>query len=357
MLSPDKASDYKSKLKQQQERLRSLHAEKSVEKSYLELGEARKKGFSTDWEKTDIVKPAKIGVEVFKDIPIEEAIQFIDWSPFFWVWELKGVYPKIFKNKEYGNQAKQLYDDARGLLKDIAENKRFNPRAVVGIWPANSNHDDVEVYKNEKRKNILTTLSFLRQQHFRGDKETYYCLSDFIAPKDTGKKDYIGAFVVTAGEEVDEYASFYKNKNDDYNAIMVQAIGDRVAEALAEMYHETIRKEIWGYVKDEKLSNEDLIKEKYLGIRPAPGYPSCPDHTEKEKLWELLQAENHTGVRLTETYAMTPGSSVAGYYFSHPESRYFNLGKIQKDQTRDYAKRKGLKLKEVEKWLQPNLGY
>ncbi len=356
LLNPEKADSYKLKLKKGQDKLRKLHAESSVEKSYLTISEAReKKGFTTDWKKAEVIKPEKLGIQVFKDISINEVTKYIDWSPFFWVWELKGVFPKIFENKNYGKQARQLYNDANELLKDIVRNKRFNPRAVLGIWHACSVGDDVKVYEAEKE--ALIHLRFLRQQQFRGNNKPYFCLSDFIAPEDCGIIDHVGAFVVTSGEEVDEFASFYKNKNDDYNAIIVQALGDRVAEALAEMFHEKIRKEIWGYSKGEDLSREDFIKEKYRGIRPAPGYPSCPDHTEKEKLWKLLNARKHTGVTLTETYAMTPGSSVAGYYFANPGSKYFNLGKIQKDQVEDYAKRKNLTVEEVERWLQPNLGY
>ncbi len=357
LLSPKKADDYRTRLREDQDRIRRLHVESSVEKVYITVHEAREKKFEVDWKKEAVIKPQTLGVHTVKDVSIDEVIKYFDWSPFFWVWELKGVFPKIFENRNYGKQARQLYDDANKLLKDIARNKRFKPGAVFGIWPAHSVGDDVRVYRNAEERTTLTRLNFLRQQQFRGENETYFCLSDFIAPEGCGITDHIGAFVVTAGEEVDELASFYKDRNDDYSSIIVQALGDRVAEGLAEMFHERIRKEIWGYSKDEKLSNEDIIKQKYTGIRPAPGYPSCPDHSEKEKLWEMLEAEKHTGAGLTETFAMTPGSTVSGYYFANPGSRYFNLGKIQKDQVEDYAKRKGLTVREVEKWLQPNLGY
>lgn len=357
LLSPKKADDYKTKLREDQDRIRRLHAESSVEKVYLTIPEAREKKFEVDWKKEAIIEPQSLGVHNFNDVSIDEVIKYFDWSPFFWVWELKGVFPKIFENKDYGKQARQLYNDANKLLRDIAKNKRFKPSAVFGIWPAQSVGDDVKVYKDTKEQTTLVHLNFLRQQQFRGDNETYFCLSDFIASEGSGITDYIGAFVVTAGKEVDELASFYKNKDDDYSSIIVQALGDRVAEGLAEMFHERVRKEIWGYSKDEELSSEDIIREKYIGIRPAPGYPSCPDHSEKEKLWKMLEAEKHTGARLTETFAMTPGSTVSGYYFANSGSRYFSLGKIQKDQVEDYAKRKGLTVREVEKWLQPNLGY
>lgn len=357
LLSPDKADVHKVKLREDQYRIRQLHAESSMEKVYLTISQAREKRFKANWKKEVPLKPKSLGVQVFNNVSIEEVIKYIDWSPFFWVWELKGVFPKILQNKNYGKQAQQLYDDANKLLKDIAENRRFGLCAAVGTWPADSVGDDIKVYKDGKKQKVLTHLNFLRQQQFRGDNETCFCLSDFIAPEGSGVTDHIGAFVVTAGREVDELAAFYKKKDDDYSSIIVQALGDRLAEGLAEMFHEKVRKEIWGYSKDEKLSGEDIIREKYRGIRPAPGYPSCPDHTEKEKLWELLEAQKHTGVRLTETFAMTPGSAVSGYYFAGAGSRYFNLGKIQKDQVEDYAERKKMTVEEVEKWLQPNLGY
>ena len=357
LLNPNKVKEYKSELKIEQNKLRELHYKNTEQKSFFTLVESREKSFKTNWNDLNIYKPNNLGISIFKEVKVEDIVAYIDWSPLFWVWELKGVFPKIFENKNYGKHARQLFNDAKMLLEEIIKDNHFNLRGVIGIWPANSVDEKIELYKDEKRKSVIQNLNFLRQQQYRGDNETYYCLSDFIAPKSSKKEDYIGAFVVTAGEEVDEYASFYKNKNDDYNSIMVQAIGDRVAEALAEMFHEKLRKEIWGYAIEEDLSNDELIKEKYLGIRPAPGYPSCPDHTEKEILWNLLDAEKNTGVRLTESYAMSPGSSVSGYYFSHPNSKYFNLGKIDKDQIKNYAERKNISVEDAEKWLQPNLGY
>ena len=291
---------------------------------------------------------------VFDSISLEEVAGYIDWSPFFWAWELKGVFPKILEHPERGSQAKKLYRDGQTLLKRIILEKVFTPRAVVGIFRANSVGDDVEIYGEEKQ--ALAMFHFLRQQELRSKEGHYYCLSDFIAPSVSRREDYMGGFVVTAGKGVEQFSEDFKKKGDDYNSIMTSVLGDRIAEALAEMIHKKVR-DLWGYGKDEKLSSEDLINEKYRGIRPAPGYPSCPDHTEKKILWDLLEAEKHTGVSLTESFAMTPPSSVSGFYMAHPESRYFFLGKILKDQVLDYAERKKITPEEVEKWLRPNLGY
>jgi len=355
-LNPDKYEKYADELQKKHEEQRKLHSSKQEKTEYLTIDEARARKFTDDWADTAIDVPDKTGVQVIEDIPVEDIAPYIDWSPFFWVWELKGVYPKIFEHKKWGKQAKSLFSDAEKLLGRIAKEKRFRPRAVLGYWPANSVGDDVEIYADEDRDKVIARLHFLRQQRDRGKNETYFCLADFVAPKESGRKDYIGGFVVTAGEEVEEFAESFKAKHDDYSAIMVQALGDRVAEALAEMMHKKVR-ESWGYGKDEDLSYEDLIKEKYRGIRPAPGYPACPDHTEKIILWNLLDAEKNIGVRLTETYAIYPPSSVAGLYFAHPESKYFHVGDIGKDQAEDYATRKDMPLSEAEKWLRPNLGY
>lgn len=356
LLNPDKYEKYADELQKKHEEQRKLHSSKQEKTEYLTIDEARARKFTDDWADTAIDVPDKTGVQVIEDIPVEDIAPYIDWSPFFWVWELKGVYPKIFEHKKWGKQAKSLFSDAEKLLGRIAKEKRFRPRAVLGYWPANSVGDDVEIYADEDRDKVIARLHFLRQQRDRGKNETYFCLADFVAPKESGRKDYIGGFVVTAGEEVEEFAESFKAKHDDYSAIMVQALGDRVAEALAEMMHKKVR-ESWGYGKDEDLSYEDLIKEKYRGIRPAPGYPACPDHTEKIILWNLLDAEKNIGVRLTETYAIYPPSSVAGLYFAHPESKYFHVGDIGKDQAEDYATRKDMPLSEAEKWLRPNLGY
>jgi 5-methyltetrahydrofolate--homocysteine methyltransferase len=300
--------------------------------------------------------PKRLGIQVLNDIPLEEVVPFIDWTPFFWVWNLKGVYPKIFEHKKWGKQALNLYNDAQNLLNEIIADRRFRVSAVTGIWPAKSVGDDIEVYNHENEHKILGTFRFLRQQQADVDKNVYHCLADFIAPKGSGRKDYLGCFVVTAGWEVETFAATFSSKLDDYHAIMVKALGDRFAEALAELLHKEAR-ENWGYGMEEHLTHDDLIRERYRGIRPAPGYPSCPDHTEKALLWKLLKPDENISVFLTENFAMNPPSSVSGWYIAHPEAKYFHLGKINRDQVEDYAKRKNMPLPVVEKWLQPNLGY
>ncbi len=356
LLNPDKADDYKLELREKQKKQKARFEESQAKITYTPIEVARQNGFKCEWADIEIDTPGHTGLIHFNDIDLKEIINYFDWSPFFWTWELKGSFPKILDNPNWGEQARELYNDAEDLLGEIINNKLFNPSAIVGIWPANSVGDDVEIYTDDKRKEVVENLHFLRQQGKRKEEQLYYSLSDFIAPRSANKIDYIGGFAVTAGDKVESLSEKYKDDNDDYTSIMIKALGDRIAEALAEMIHKKVR-DLWGYGKKENLSNEDFISEKYRGIRPAPGYPSCPDHTEKGILWRLLDAEKHTGVSLTESYAMTPGSSVSGFYFSHPDARYFNLGKILKDQVEDYAKRKGLSVEEVEKWLQPNLGY
>jgi len=366
MLDPEKAQIYMEKLKKSNLEQKRRFEKARSQTEYASIEEAREKAFPTDWDNIAIECPGRLGVFVFDSISLEEVAGYIDWSPFFWAWELKGIFPKILEHPERGSQAKKLYQDGQTLLKRIILEKIFTPRAVVGIFRANSTGDDVEIYGEEKRccnhhsnaeeKRLLAVFHFLRQQEMRSKEGHYYCLSDFIAPSVSRREDYMGGFVVTAGEGVEEFSEDFKKKGDDYNSIMTSVLGDRIAEALAEMIHKKVR-DLWGYGKDEKLSSEDLINEKYRGIRPAPGYPSCPDHTEKKILWDLLEAEKHTGVSLTESFAMTPPSSVSGFYMAHPESRYFFLGKILKDQVLDYAERKRIALEEAEKWLRPNLGY
>jgi len=355
LLNPEKYDKIASDLEIKHEELRKLHASTQQKTKYIPIEKARSKGFKSDWAKTRIDVPEKIGAEVI-EVPVEEIIPYIDWSPLFWVWELKGSYPKILEHKKWGEQAKTIFEDAQNLLTQIVKEKRFRPRAVISFWPANSSGDDIEIYSDNSRTEVISKFYTLRQQKEKGDSETYIALSDFVAPKESGREDYIGGFVVTSGEEVEEFSDTFKDNNDDYSAIMVQAIGDRIAEALAEMMHKRVRDK-WGYGDDENLSPQDLIKEKYRGIRPAPGYPSYPDHTEKGALWKLLDAEKKIGVELTENYAIYPPSSVAGLYFAHPESKYFHLGLIDRDQVVDFAKRKGISREEAERWLRPNLGY
>lgn len=355
LLNPEKYEKVANELQEKHEELRKLYSSTQQKTNYLSIEEARSKGFKSDWDNIAIDVPDKLETQVV-EVPVEEIIPYIDWSPLFWVWELKGVYPKILDHKEYGKQAKSIFDDANALLDQIVKEKRFRPRAVLSFWPANSDGDDINIYSDSSRKEVVSKFHTLRQQKDKGKNETYLALSDFVAPKESRTEDYIGGFVVTAGEEVEEFSESFKEKHDDYSAIMVQALGDRIAEALAEMMHKRARN-IWGYGKVENLSPEDLIREKYRGIRPAPGYPACPDHTEKENLWKLLDVKDKIGVTLTENYAIYPPSSVAGLYFGHPESKYFHVGQIGKDQVEEYSKRKGISVSEAEKWLRPNLGY
>ncbi len=347
LLSPERHDGYVKNLNESFQRIRERHANQSQVNELISLDEARAHSFKTDWDQIEIATPSRTGIFNL-DISLEEIVPYIDWSPFFWTWELKGTYPKILGNATYGQEAQKLFHDAQVLLNKIVKEKIFSPKVAIGIFPAYSQGDDVIVDNH-------ITLHFLRQQKEKiGEDGVYYCLADFIAPK--GHNDYFGGFVVTTGHEVEAFAKTFQDKQDDYSSIMVKAIGDRLAEALAELAHKKVR-EIFGYGLSENLSNEDLIKEKYRGVRPAPGYPACPDHTEKELLWKLLNANETTGVTLTENFAMNPPSSVSGFYFNHPEARYFNVGSIGQDQSADYAKRKEQTLSYVEKWLAPNLGY
>ncbi|MGQ0793042.1 MAG: methionine synthase [Deltaproteobacteria bacterium] len=357
LLNPEKAKPYTQRLRRQQEDLRQKYAAGKNKKSFLTIEEARLRGFKTDWSKIEIDTPGWLGVRFFGDIPLREIVPYFDWSPFFWAWELKGLYPKIFENERYGRQARELFKDAQRLLGDIVNEGRFRARAVMGFWRAAGAGDDVIIYSDDSGREVLDTFHFLRQQRDRGAEEgIYHSLADFIAPQDCGRRDYIGAFAVTAGFEVEQVAASFKNKGDDYSSIIVKALGDRFAEALAEMMHKRARI-IWGYGRGESASAEDLVHERYRGIRPAPGYPACPDHTEKKTLWAILEAESKTGISLTENFAMNPPSSVSGFYIAHPEAKYFGVGEIARDQVEDYARRKGIEVEEAERWLQPNLGY
>ena len=284
-------------------------------------------------------------------------INRIDWKPFFQTWELSGSFPEILEDPVVGKTARDLFDDANNMLDQILSEKWLTANAVVGLWPANSIEDDIEIFSNDERSDTLAIMHTLRQQTNMERKRENIALADFIAPKELNIPDYIGGFAVTAGVGLDVIVEAFENDHDDYKAIMVKALADRLAEALAEKMHETVRQNLWGYAPEEALANTELIAEKYQGIRPAPGYPACPDHTEKQILFNLLDAENATGISLTENYAMTPGAAVSGWYFSHPDAHYFGVGKILRDQVEDYAVRKNLTVAEVEKWLAPNLEY
>jgi 5-methyltetrahydrofolate--homocysteine methyltransferase len=296
-------------------------------------------------------------------VSLEDVVPFIDWSPFFHTWELRGVYPAILQHERHGEEARKLFADAQKLLAEIVAKKQLGLRAVYGLFPANSVGDDVELYTDPSRAKVLTTIHFLRQQMEKNDDSPHWCLADFIAPRESEishlksqMPDHLGAFAVTAGIGLKEIVGRFKADHDDYHAIMAEALADRLAEAFAEFLHKRVRDE-WGYGRAEKLSGQELIDEKYRGIRPAPGYPACPDHTEKAIIWDLLDAERHTGIRLTESFAMWPGASVSGFYFAHPESKYFAVGKLGRDQLEDYARRKGQAQAEAERWLGPWLNY
>jgi len=303
------------------------------------------------------VKPSFLGVQSFAEYPLEELVPFIDWTPFFHSWEMKGVYPRILKDPDRGVEATKLFNDAQAMLKKVVNEKWISANATIGIFPANSNGDDVEIYTDETRKTIKTVNYNLRQQTAKTAGAYNMCLSDFVAPKETKLPDHVGAFVVTAGIGIEKWIAKFEKDHDDYSSIMLKALADRLAEALAEYMHKEVRTNVWGYSTNEGLTNEDLIQEKYEGIRPAPGYPACPDHTEKITIFNLLNAKDNTGVELTESLAMYPTASVSGWYFAHKESKYFGLGQIQKDQVDDLAKRKKQTEEEVEKWLSPVLAY
>ena len=344
--------EYVSDLKHDYAEFREKFLNRQVDKEYVSIEEARNQKFKIDWDKEKIFKPKNLGIEIIQDQDLNELVDFIDWSPFFRSWDLHGKYPNILTDNVVGEQATELFADAQKMLKKILDEKLLTAKAIFGIFPANSDEqDDIEL------KNGSETFYFrtLRQQLKKSEGKEYLALSDFIAPKTSGKEDYIGAFCVTTGFGTDELAKKYEAENDDYSAIMVKALADRFAEAFAEFLHKKVRTEFWGYSYDETLSNEDLISEKYKGIRPAPGYPACPDHLEKLTIWDLLNVKENIGVELTSSLAMWPTASVSGYYFGSPHSKYFGVGKIAEDQLEDYAKRKNIDLELARKWLAPNL--
>ena len=324
----------------------------------LRYEEALKRGPGLDWQHYQPPRPSFIGTRVFEDFPLEKLLETLDWTPFFITWELAGKYPKILQDEVVGEQARELFDDAQAMLKRIIDEKLLIAKATIGFWPAaRVDGDDIAVFADEGRSEQIATLHHLRQQTEKVDGKPNFSLADFIAPLETGLEDYIGGFCVTTGHGVAELAKKFEADHDDYNSILVKALADRLVEAFAEYLHRMVRTELWGYAADESLSNVDLIRERYRGIRPAPGYPACPDHTEKQTLFRLLDAANTCGVSLSSNYAMTPAAAVSGFYFSHPESRYFAVGKISRDQVESLAARKGRKVAEMERWLAPNLIY
>jgi len=340
-------------LKTEYSKLKEDFANKKSVKQFLSLAEAQANKAKIDWNNFTPVKPSFTGTKIFADVPLEEIARYIDWQPFFIAWELHGKFPQILSDAVIGKEATRLYNDAQQLLQQIIQEKWLQPRGVIGFWPANSDAKD-SITVTDKAGTV--NLESLRQQIKKADGQPNLSLSDFIAPAASGKQDYMGAFTVTI-QGIETHIKRFETALDDYNKITLQALADRLAEAFAEWLHEKVRKEYWGYATDEHLSNEELIKESYLGIRPAPGYPACPDHTEKYKLFKLLGGKEATGITLTESLAMYPASSVSGWYFANPESKYFGVGKIDKNQAEDYAKRKNMPLAEVERWLRPVLDY
>lgn len=350
--------NYIKSIKDEYAKLREDYAKRKSEKSLITLEKARENKLKIDWKKTVIKKPNKPGISVLKDFNLETLRKYIDWTPFFMTWELKGKYPVIFEDKKVGSEAKKLFDDANKLLDKVITEKLLVANGVVGLFPANTVAcDDIEIYSDESRHGVKRVLHTLRQQMQKSKGEPNIALADFIAPKESGVEDYIGMFAVTAGIGIEKLIKQFEKEHDDYNSIIIKAIADRLAEAFAEHLHELVRKNYWGYADNENYSNEELIKENYIGIRPAPGYPAQPDHTEKPIIFFLLNVEKNTGIKLTEGMAMYPASSVSGLYFSHPDAKYFNVGKIEKDQVLDYHKRKGMSIEEIEKWLNPVLNY
>ncbi|MDE2579944.1 MAG: B12-binding domain-containing protein, partial [Hyphomicrobiales bacterium] len=356
LISKETRPGFVAQVRAEYERVAEAHARAEADKQRVPLARARANALKYDWAKYQPPKPTFTGTRVFSTYDLAELARYIDWTPFFQTWEFKGRYPALLQDEKQGAAALALFNDAQDMLKRIIDERWFTPRAVIGFWPANAIGDDIALYSGESRAEKIATLHTLRQQLQRRDGKPNLALADFVAPQGAGA-DYVGAFVVTAGVEEEKIAERFARSNDDYRSIMAKALADRFAEAFAERMHERVRKEFWGYAPEENLSGEDLVLEKYRGIRPAPGYPAQPDHSEKATLFALLQAEKRTGVKLTESYAMWPGSSVCGLYFSHPDSHYFGVAKVERDQVDDYAARKGMNTQDVEHWLGPVLNY
>jgi len=357
LLSPERREAYAAEVRADYAKISAAHFRAQADKRRLKLADARANAGVIDFAKTPPKKPAFLGIKSFGDYNLAELADYIDWTPFFQTWELTGRFPAILDDPKVGEVARSLYDDARKMLDLIIKENWFKAQATIGFWPANARGDDIVVYADDTRETKIAIFHTLRQQLEKREGRFNSALSDFIAPVSSGVPDYIGAFVVTAGIGEDVVADRFKNANDDYSSILCKALADRLAEAFAERMHARVRREFWGYAPDETLAPDQLILEQYAGIRPAPGYPAQPDHTEKATLFTLLDAENTAGVKLTESYAMWPGSSVSGLYFSHPESFYFGVGKIERDQVEDYAARKGWSVAEAERWLAPVLNY
>jgi 5-methyltetrahydrofolate--homocysteine methyltransferase len=357
LLSQDQKPAYVEGIRSEYAKVSAAHRRSEADKQRLPLARARANAFKPDWSAYQPPKPSFLGTRTFRTYDLADLVPLIDWTPFFQTWEMKGRFPAILEDETQGPAARALWDDAQAMLKRIVEERWFNPKAVIGFWPANAVGDDIALYTGESRTERLATLHGLRQQLSKRDGKPNMCIADFVAPGGIDRPDYVGGFVVTAGAEEERISEKFARDNDDYRSIMVKALADRFAEAFAERMHQLVRRDYWGYAPDEALSNEDLIREEYRGIRPAPGYPAQPDHTEKATLFELLKAESRVGVKLTESFAMWPGSSVSGLYLAHPEAYYFGVAKVERDQVEDYAARKGMPIHEVERWLAPILNY
>src|SRR5438067_4042603 len=355
--APAQRAAFIAKVSEEHERRREQHAAKKLKVPQTSLAAARANRRPIDWAGYAPPPPRVPGVQRFEDYPLSELLGYIDWMTFFNAWEFAGRFPDILSDAVVGEAASNLYADARRMLKTLIAERWLSVRAVVGLFAANSVGDDVEIYRSEARDELLTRLNFLRQQKGKPDGQPHECLADYVAPRPSGVRDYFGAFAVTAGFGIEEHLARFARAHDDYSSIMLKALADRLAEAAAEHFHERVRRELWGYAAAETLTNEQLLREEYRGIRPAPGYPACPDHTEKAKLWSLLDVERSAGIRLTESYAMYPTAAVSGWYIAHPQARYFAVGKIDREQLEDYARRKGLTPEEAQRWLAPNLGY
>jgi 5-methyltetrahydrofolate--homocysteine methyltransferase len=357
LLSEERSQDYINTIKLDYQNMRDQREQRETTKKSVALQQARDNGFVDDWDTYTPPVPTFLGVKTFDDYDLDELVQFIDWTPFFQAWELAGKYPKILDDEVVGEHAQHLFADAQRMLTQIVEEKWLTARAVVGFFPANSFDDDILIFSDEERDEVVTVLHHLRQQLAKPSQRPNWCLSDFVAPAETDIPDYIGVFAVTAGIGIEQHIQRFEEAHDDYSSIMLKALADRLAEAFAERMHQRVRKEFWAYAADENLTNDQLIAEQYHGIRPAPGYPACPDHTEKRTLWELIEPDTNAGIQITESYAMLPAASVSGWYFSHPQSQYFGTGKIQRDQLADYAGRKRWTTSEAERWLAPVLAY
>ncbi|MBT3427783.1 MAG: methionine synthase, partial [Gammaproteobacteria bacterium] len=345
-------------LREEYDKIRTRILNKTAKNKLLPISRAREHKHQVDWHGYMPPIPELIGNKTISDISLADLRPYIDWTPFFITWELAGKFPAILSDEVIGQSARELFEDAQSMLDKLELDKTISARAVLGIWPANAvNEDDIAVYADESRSEIIARLHQLRQQTDKPNGQANLCLSDFIAPANTGISDFVGGFAVTSGIGLEQMVDSFKQAQDDYTAILLSAIADRLAEALAEFMHEQVRRHYWGYSKKEKFSANELIKESYQGIRPAPGYPACPEHSEKQTLFDLLDAEKQIGIKLTENFAMSPAASVCGFYFAHPESRYFGLGKIDRDQVKDYAQRKNWDLETAERWLRPSLGY